>query len=247
MCWITLYLFILAVFKRKYSSKKCEVGLLLFCHTVPLLFSIVPFKDFQDGSMYGLAGPWCWIKLTDENCHEYEAGVIEQFALFYAPLIIVFTLNFLAMLVVIIILYKGTRKESGRLQYPYKEAMKEAMPLLIYPIVYNILVALPFINRAYYATTKKTNFALWQTQATTNPLLSLVLPLAFILHPHTLKMLINSSKKWYPRSEHRLTHFVVSREDIGDTTVEKLVIFGHPREQLSNYDSFLDITPTATD
>ena len=115
MCWITLYVFILAVFKRKYSSRKCEVGLLILCLTVPLLVSIVPFIDFQNGTMYGLAGPWCWIKLTDENCHEYEEGVIEQFALFYGPLILVLTLNFIAMLVVIIVLYRGTRKESGRL------------------------------------------------------------------------------------------------------------------------------------
>ena len=246
MCWITLYLFILAVFKRKYSSKKCEVGLLIVCLIVPLLFSIVPFIDFQNGTMYGLAGPWCWIKITNGTCHEYEEGVIEQFTLFYGPLIFIFTLNFLAMLVVIIVLYRGTRKQSGRLQNQYKEAMKEAMPLLIYPIVYNILVSLGFINRVYYATVKKANFSLWETQATAYPLLSLLIPLAYILRPQTLKLLKKLGKKRHPRSQLSQTHFVVSREDIGDTSVERLVIVGHPREQSSGYDSF-DITPKVTD
>ena len=248
-CWIVLYLFILAVFKRKYNSRKCEVGLLILCHTVPLLVSIVPFIDFQNGTMYGLAGPWCWIKVTDENCHEYKEGVIEQFALFYGPFIIAFTLHFLAMLVVIIVLYRGTRKESGRLQDQLKDAMKEAMPLLIYPVFFNILVLLAFINRVYYATytAKKTNFLLWEIQAAVNPIFCLVIPLAFVLHPHTLQMLKKAGKKWRPQSEHSRTHFVVSREDTRDTSEERLVIVGHPTEQPSGYDSFLDITPKATD
>ena len=247
MCWITLYLFILAVFKRKYSSRKCEVGLLMLCLTVPLPVSIVPFIDFQNGTMYGLAGPWCWIKLTDENCHEYKEGVIEQFTLSYGPFMLVFTLSFLAMLAVIIVLYRGTRKESGRMQNQFKEAMKEAMPLLVYPVVYDILASLALINRVYYDASKKNNFSLWEAQATENPLFFLVIPLAFILRPHTLKMLKKAGKKWRHHSQHSLTHFVVSREDIGETSVENLVIVGHPREQSSGYDSFLDITPKVTD
>ena len=180
--------------------------------------------------MYGLVGPWCWIKLNDENCNEYNEGVIEQFVLSYGPSILVFTLNFLAMLVVIIVLYRGARKRSGRLQNQYKEARKEAMPLLIYPVIYNILFSLGFISTFYYAIAKKTNFSLWETQAIAYPLLSLVIPLAFILHPRTLKILKKSGKKWRPKSEHSLTHFVVSRDDIGDTTMERLVIVGHPMQ-----------------
>ena len=151
------------------------------------------------------------------------------------------------MLVVIIVLYRGARKESGRLQYQYKGAMKEALPLLIYPVVYNIVVSVAFINRVYYATTKKTAFSFWLIHAMANPFLSLVLPLVFILRPHTLKILRKASTKWRPHSLHSVTHFVVSRKNIGDTSVVRLVIVGHPREQSSGYDSFLDITPKATD
>ena len=248
MSWISLYLFVLAVFQHKYSSRKCEIGLLIVCLIVPLLFSIVPFIDFQNGTMYGLVVPWCWIKLTDENCHEYKEGVIEQFVLTYGPQIIVLTLNFLAILVVLIVLARGTRKHSGRLQIQYKEAMKEAMPLLLYPVVFNILVSADFLCTAY-ALAKKTAFSLWQTQAIAYPVLSLVIPLVFIIHPHTLKALKKTAKKWHPQSLHSRTHFVVSREDIEDTSEERLVIVGNPWEQTSDYNSFkfLDITSKPTD
>lgn len=244
MFWITSHLFILAVFKHNHRSRKCEVGLLVICLTIPILFSIVPFIDFQNGTTYGLAGPWCWMKIRDQNCHEYKEGVIEQFSLFYGPLVLFFTINFLAMLMVIIALCKGIRSGFGGMQNHYKEAVKEAMPLLVYPVFYNILVLPGLINRIHDAiATKKTSFALWETQAITCPLLYLVIPLALVLHPHTLKMLKKTAKKWYPQSQHSRTHFVVSREDIGDTSVERLVIVQHPREPSSGYDSFLDITP----
>ena len=45
MCWITLYIFVLAVFKRKYNSRKCEVGLLVLCLTVPIHYWSVLFHS----------------------------------------------------------------------------------------------------------------------------------------------------------------------------------------------------------
>ena len=241
MSWIALYLFVLGVFHHKYSSRNCEIGLLIVCLVVPLPFSIVPFIDFQNGTMYGLVFSWCWIKYTDINCHKYKEGVIEPFVLSHGPRLIVLTLNFLAILVVIVVLYRGTRKRSGRLQNQYKEAMKEVMPLLLYPIVYNIQASVALIS-TFYALANKTTFPLWQIQATVYPVLPLVIPLVFILHPHTLKDLKKTAKKWHPQSLRSRTHFVVSREDIGDTSVESLVIVQHPKQQTSGYDSFLDHT-----
>ena len=239
MSWIALYLFVLGVFNHKYSSRNCEIGLVIVCLVVPLLFSIVPFIDFQNGTMYGLVWSWCWIKLTDNNCNKYKEGVIEQFVLSYGPLLIVLTLNFLAILVVIVVLYRGTRKRSGTLQNQYKEAMKEVIPLLLYPVVYNILVSVALIN-TFYALANKTTFPLWQTQAIIYPVLPLVIPLVFILHPHTLKDLKKTAKKWHPQSLRSRTHFVVSREDVGDTSVEALILDQYPRQLTCAYDSFLD-------
>ena len=106
MTWITFHLFVLAVF-RKY-----EVGGVIVCHVSPILFSVVPFINFGHGTMYGLAGAWCLIRVTGEGCQPYEEGLIEQFTLWYGPLMLVVLLNFLAMVIMIIVLYRGTRETS---------------------------------------------------------------------------------------------------------------------------------------
>lgn len=256
MCWITLHLFILAVFKRNYKSRKYEVTGVIASHTAPLLFSIIPFINFKNGTMYGLAGAWCWIRVTDENCHPYEEGTIEQFTLWYGPLIFLVATSFLAMLIMIIILYRGTRggpntlTASYQLQNQYREALKEAMPLLFYPIFFNIICCLAFANRVYYATTKKASFPLWVAHAIADPCLPLFIPVAFLFHPYTLKRLRcgqlrkAADKWWKERSQHSHTHFVVSREDTCSSEEEEeeqqLIIKGS-EEPTSGYQSFMDI------
>jgi len=70
--------------------------------------------------MYGLAGAWCWITVTGESCQPYKEGLIEQFTLWYGPLMLIVLLNFLAMVVMIIILYRGTRETSEILASTYQ-------------------------------------------------------------------------------------------------------------------------------
>jgi len=96
MSWITIHLFVLAVFQRSYKSCKYEVGGVIICHVSPLLFSVVPFINFGHGTMYGLAGAWCWIRVTGESYQPYEEGLIEQFTLWYRRLMLIVLLNFLA-------------------------------------------------------------------------------------------------------------------------------------------------------
>ena len=188
MTWITFHLFVLAVF-RKY-----EVGGVIVCHVSPILFSVVPFINFgRHGTMYGLAGAWCLIRVTGEGYQPYEEGLIEQFTLWYGPLMLVVLLNFLAMVIMIIVLYRGTRETSEllatthQLQGQYRAALKEAMPLLFYPIFFNIICCLAFANRVYYAATNKASSPLWVAHAVADPCLPLFIPVAFLLHPYTLK------------------------------------------------------------
>ena len=160
--WITLHLFILAVFKRNYyRSRKYEIGAVAACYSIPFCISVIPFIHFTEAStMYGLAGAWCWIKLTDMHCNKFKEGLVEQFALWYGPFMLFVLLNFLAMVVVMVVLCKGKRGAPSQLQYQYKSAIKEALPLLFYPIVFNLIYSLAFFNRVYYAVTKKTIFPL---------------------------------------------------------------------------------------
>ena len=244
-CWITLHLFILAVFKRNYHlSRKYEIGAVAACYSIPFLISVIPFIHFTEGStMYGLAGAWCWIKLTDMHCNEYEEGLVEQFALWYGPFMLFVLLNFLAMVVVMVVLCKGKRGAPSQLQNQYKSAIKEALPLLFYPIVFNLIYSLAFVNRVYYAVTKKTIFPLWTAHAIADPCVPLLVPLAFLLHPYTLRKLNclqfkKAANQWKHHSQRSSTHFVVSKEDASE---EQRLIIGGSEKITSGYESFLRV------
>ena len=85
MCWITFYLFSLTVCNCNPSQKCQEMVYVVTSVLLPLPFACVPFIT----QSYGLAKAWCWIKATDDNCATLEAGVIEQFALAFVPLLII--------------------------------------------------------------------------------------------------------------------------------------------------------------
>ena len=232
VCWITLHIFMFGVLKRKYDSLKYEVAGVVTTLVVSLVSSIIPFIDFGNGTIYGLAGAWCWIRTTSENCDVLTEGVVEQFVLWYATVMFFVTLNFIAVLAVIVVLYRGMRQTQGGLQRNLKDAIRETLPLLFYPIIFSVIYSLAFVNRVYYAGTKNTVVTLWAIHAIAESSLPLFIPLAFLLHPYTLKMLnrYQFRKAWNAWSRHQPeyteTHFVVSREDFNEEEDDRLVIKG---------------------
>ena len=249
LLWITFHLFMLAVFKQHcFKSLRNEVACVVTATAAPLPFSIIPLIDFNhNGIMYGLAVPWCWIKTTDVNCNSYDEGVLEQIVLFYGPLAMLILFNFIVMLAVIVVVCKGTRGgHEIQLQNKHKKALKETLPLLLYPIFFNVIFCLAFIPRVYYNITKDASLGLWIMHTTALPCLALFIPLAFLLHPYTLKKLNCfhlkiAANKWRHHSQRSNTHFVVSRHNTCDTTDQRrLIITGGPR-QPATYSSFLDV------
>ena len=245
MFWIALHLFVLTVFRRIYKSRKYEAGGLILSLVVPLVFSIIPFINFKNGTMYGMAGDWCYIKLTDEKCQRFKEGLIEQFTLWYGPLLFFVTVNFVAILAVTVILCRGAR--GPQLQQQYKEALKETAPLLFYPILFEILISMDFVNRIYYAVTlEQNNFSLWAAHAVADSCLPLFIPLSFLMHPYTLKklncfQLKKAARKWKNRSIQSRTHFVVSKHDTCDTSELSRLVIGGAERPTSGYQSFLEI------
>ena len=242
VCWITVHMFLLAALKRTYKSIKYEVGGVITCLAIPLVISIFPFIDVGNGNMYGLAGVWCWIKSTDEYCNKYKEAAIEQLIIGYGPLLFATTFNFVTMLAVIVLLCRGTR--GAQLQKNYKEALKEALPLLLYPICFDVIVFIALVNRLHYTITKETTFGLWVAHAVAAPCLYLFVPLAFLLHPYTLKKLNchelrRAANKWRHHSENSHTHFIVSREDTGDSEDQRLIVRGTQRA-VTEYKSYLE-------
>ena len=230
VCWIILQLFLLGVLKWNNKSRKYEIGGLLATLAVSLTLSIIPFINFGNGTAYGLAVSWCWIKTVDANCSELTDGIAEQFT-WYGAVMVVVILNFLAITAVITVLCKGKWHTQHTLHHKYQEALKEAMPLLLYPIIFCIIYNLAFINRVYYAIAETSIDTLLIIHAVAEASLPLCIPLAYLLRPSTLKnfrwyKLKNIYFEWRNRSEYSHTHFIVSREDTRDTERKRLIIEG---------------------
>lgn len=175
ICWINLYLFLLAAFQYSLTKCKYEVAGILLVVLLPLTYT----------------GAWCWIKLSKDSadCNgSYAAGLEYQIGLWYGPSIVMTSLSFIGMTALIIALCKwGSSTRNGRTQVlsqQYKNALKEAIPLLVYLVIFNFINCLDIVNRIYFATvTLKEDldpyFPLWMANAIAGPGRPLIIPFAF--------------------------------------------------------------------
>ena len=154
---LNFHIFSLAVCLKNF--RKLELCYIFFSCFTPLMTSWIPFI----GDFYGLAGAWCWIKTWKHNCasHHYTQGILEQFLLWYGPLFLSLTASVISVFVVILVLlhqsYGYCRKSvPEREQLLEKEerkkmrnALRDLLPLLAYPLLFYVLTLLPLVNRIY--------------------------------------------------------------------------------------------------
>ena len=94
MAWVIVYLTLMAVFKHQADKPKHEVSGLVVILLLPFIINWIPFVN----DMYGLSGIWCWIKLTNGDCHgDYTLGLVYHFTLPYFLLWALFNLCLLQL------------------------------------------------------------------------------------------------------------------------------------------------------
>ena len=98
--------------------------------------------------MYGLSGAWCWIRFT--KGHD-RLGLAYQIGMWYGPLILVLLITFLATVILVVPLCWGAfcSHPEEIYQQHHRKALKEALPLIIYPIIYNIVCCRMLWQTAY--------------------------------------------------------------------------------------------------
>ena len=240
--WIGVHIFIMAVFSKDYQkSRKYELCIILTAIVVPIVVCVIPLVHIHKVKTYGLAGAWCWIKASDEECREIKAGVIEEFVLWYGPVMLFVLFFFVITVFVIIAILMKQKKAADEQQDQFSRSLKEMRPLLFYPIIFSAIYSLGFANRVYYAVTQNAILGLWISHAVVDPVFPLIIPLAFFVHPKIRKRLnCQEFKKaidsW--RFSNADTHFSVSNEDEDER--ERLVIRGQ-QVYSAGVSSFLDI------
>ena len=240
ICWVTLYLFLLAVFKANPFNRKHEIAGIILAVSLPLLFTWVPFLD----KMYGLSGAWCWIRFT--KGHD-RLGLAYQIGMWYGPLILVLLITSFATVILVVPLCWGAfcSHPEEILQQHHRKALKEALPLIIYPIIYNIICCYAVANRIHYATRTPREdenpcFVLWILQSGLYSLRNLIIPLGFFLHPHTLGQMkrVFTRTKYQEDTQPSYTAYVVSADSLC-TEEDYLVVKGRESD-IKNYKSLFD-------
>ena len=146
------YLSITSAFESESSTRNAkryavylELIYALSPAVLPLLFVWVPFITGD----YGKAGLWCWIRRVNDNCELVISGVIQQYTLWYGPLLLLTLINTCVIITTIIIIcWKAYQfKKSGETPTDYKNTLKQVLPILTYPVIFQIQSWFALANR----------------------------------------------------------------------------------------------------
>ena len=193
--WLVFHLFLYVVFLK--NVKRLEVLYLLTSTLLPLAIAAIPF--IHEG--YGVAGAWCYIRSWKDDCatQKFILGIVEQFVLYFGPATFFLALSIVAIVTMLAVmgyrvyrskhvheaerrpLNSGT-KASSTSRDQHRQALKQLLPLLAYPIIYFTLLLFPVLNRIYMAASDYTNYALIMTQAVSQAVMGFFAGLVLIVH-----------------------------------------------------------------
>jgi len=207
--WINIHLFLLSVL-RQYRAW-LEVLYIVSSVLVPFFLFWIPFVT----DTYGLAGGWCWISMMDSKCNERKVGTIEQFVLWYGPVMLLTVVNIAMMMIMASVLCKraccnGNEEEKDPfLPKPkHKVVLKETLPLIVYPVTFHILCCVGFTNRFQMAITHHPIYGLWLAHAISIPSWGVFVS-SFVL-VHLLVIRKHTRENAYANSE---TEFTIPTEN----------------------------------
>ena len=184
---LTLNMFLTVVVKKSAGWLEGVYFLLIFL--LPFTFTWIPFIH----GAYGSTGPWCWIKIRDENCKSFIYGTCLRFILWFVPLNAILVV--LVTLYGIVICHVSKQKNSWdgnfnpMLRRMKLKMQKEVRPLIWYPLIYFLLHLIPLANHLALQFSSKPQYPLWILTATTLPLQGGFIALAFTLDAKTLRRL----------------------------------------------------------
>ena len=116
MLWLTYHLYKIQDGMQPESinirnvSKKVEIVAISSLFITPFVLNWIPFI----WGMYGLSGPWCWIKGTRNACDDVTLGVTLMVLLFYGLIVLIVLFSFISFTVIVIIVCRRATKLKGR-------------------------------------------------------------------------------------------------------------------------------------
>ena len=204
--WICCYLFGLVVFQKQWKQLKHEIAGVSVIAFAPFLFTWEPFIT----DSYGLLGTRCWIK--DRDCRDqYDLMFAYAMAVNVVPnfLLLVLDLSLLGGAITFL-----TRKAFAKvLKSQHWLAVREILPLTIYPVAYMLVVS----GRLLALVAGKYTNDVGHAFMALNQLCSLALPVSLLLRS-SVRSRLCSRKKEEPMPLATTTY-----EKKGDSETLKLI------------------------
>ena len=203
---LTFHLFCFAVLTK--NLRKLEP----FYIAISTIFPVVPACIPLATSSYGTAGVWCWIpdEKVSQNCttESYKTGLIEQYALWLGPVTVALALDNIAVIAMFVTLLcracNRKRRSGDESRYllglsqrldPNKEAFRQMLPLLAYPVIFFSLNLMPLVRRIYEVSAHKNSFVMALLHAILGPSWGFFAGLALITHVCLIRRCENKQRK----------------------------------------------------
>ena len=213
-------------------SKKVEIVAISSLFITPFVLNWIPFI----WGMYGLSGPWCWIKGTRSACDDITLGVTLMVLLFHGPIVLIVLFSFISFTVIVIIVCRATKLKGGN-RKKANHVIREMILIVSYPLIYNILCVLLLANRIKEAINADQQeppfFPLWMAEAIADPARTVLLPLAFLVHPKSWKNMFGKQENDFTESE-----YIVPPED--DDIEEGITIRSSNKLEAFTYGALLE-------
>ena len=174
--WLCINVFALAICRAKLGQRKVEIAGLLIIFLAPALLSWIPLVK---GS-YGLTTVWCWIQGPCAKGSDYVAG--EMFGASVAPVFVMYIISL--VLIAIISLRLCVQLKKTPVRDTHSAALKEVLPLLIYPGTYSLVFAAATFG-VFYASFEEQVLAsdFFAVVLSLVQAVRMLLPLSFLAHP----------------------------------------------------------------
>ena len=239
--WVAFHLFFFAVLHR--NMKKLEAMYVATSLVIPALISAVPLITHS----YGFSRiDGCYIPIYGMNYTvELKVSVIENFALLDAPAMVILLVASIAMVIMLIKLSYRVRR---RMNYEpitggdqFQEALKQVLPLAVFPIIFFIFVIPVLMFDIIHAfVTPKPNRVLAFTQELFITFWSLSSGVALIVH-----ISLAQRSSYCARLKRKLKHVAALSGTFGPTVGQETAtidnsatICSHPHASLATVDAW---------
>lgn len=187
MCVLCISLNLLVQVTCQPKRSKLHWLYLVLIFVLPLLWCWVPFVN----SMYATSGPWCGVRVLQEDCESFTYGLILRLCLIELPILILFaSTTFSSVATWLLLKHKLHTHEPG--SYPQirpvdrSQLVAELKVLLWLPPLYAVLQLLLLANLAYDSFSPQSPLlVLWYLEVLTAPFAGAVVALVTILKSET--------------------------------------------------------------